>query len=111
MARRDDVADLEEFGRFAEPALLILVMSLSGFTTGALMPSRDMIVRQVTPPGAFGKVFGFVTNGFNIAGMASPLICGALMDRGEPRAVFLLLAATAVLAIITVVSVPRRRSV
>ena len=25
MARRDDVADLEEFGRFAEPALLILV--------------------------------------------------------------------------------------
>ncbi len=91
-------------------ALLILVMSLSGFTTGALMPSRDMIVRQVTPPGAFGKVFGFVTNGFNIAGMASPLICGALMDRGEPRAVFLLLAATAVLAIITVVSVPRRRS-
>jgi len=25
MARRDDVADLEEFGRFGEPALLILV--------------------------------------------------------------------------------------
>ena len=32
------------------------------------------------------------------------------MDRGEPRAVFLLLAATAVLAIVTVVSVPRRRA-
>jgi len=90
--------------------LLILVMSLSGLTTGALIPSRDMIVRQVTPPGAFGKVFGFVTNGFNIAGMMSPLICGALMDRGEPRAVFLLLAATSVLAIIAVVSVPRRRA-
>lgn len=90
--------------------LLILVMSLSGLMTGALMPSRDMIVRQVTPPGAFGKVFGFVTNGFNIAGMLSPLICGALMDRGEPRAVFLLLAATSVLAIITVLSVPRRRA-
>jgi MFS family permease len=91
-------------------ALLILVMSLSGLTTGALMPSRDMIVRQVTPPGAYGKVFGFVTNGFNIAGMLSPLICGMLMDRGEPRAVFLLLAATSVLAIVTVVSVPRRRA-
>ena len=65
--------------------LLILVMSLSGLCTGALMPSRDMIVREVTPPGAFGKVFGFVTNGFNIAGMVAPLICGALMDRGEPR--------------------------
>ena len=90
--------------------LLILVMSVSGLTTGALMPSRDMIVRDVTPPGAFGKVFGFVTNGFNIAGMLSPLICGALMDRGEPRAVFLLLAVTSVLAVITVMSVPRRRA-
>ena len=88
--------------------LLVLVMSLSGLMSGGLMPSRDMIVRQVTPPGAHGKVFGFVTNGFNIAGMVSPLIGGALMDRGEPRAVFLLLAATSVLAILTVVSVPRR---
>ena len=30
MARRDDVADLEEFGRFAEPALLILVSLADG---------------------------------------------------------------------------------
>ena len=90
--------------------LLVLVMSVSGFATGALMPSRDMIVRDVTPPGAFGKVFGFVTNGFNIAGMLSPLICGALMDRGEPQALFLTLAATAVLAALTVIAVPRRRA-
>ena len=64
----------------------------------------------MTPPGAYGKVFGFVTTGFNIAGMVSPLTCGALMDRGEPRAVFLTLAVTAVLALFTVVSVPRRRA-
>jgi DNA-binding PadR family transcriptional regulator len=30
MARRDDAADLEGFGRFAEPALLILVSLASG---------------------------------------------------------------------------------
>ena len=30
MARRDDGADLEEFGRFAEPALLILVSLADG---------------------------------------------------------------------------------
>jgi DNA-binding PadR family transcriptional regulator len=30
MARRDDVADLEEFGRFAEPALLILISLADG---------------------------------------------------------------------------------
>ena len=30
MARRDDVADLDEFGRFGEPALLILVSLAEG---------------------------------------------------------------------------------
>lgn len=34
MARRDDVADLEEFGRFAEPALLILVSLAEGAKHG-----------------------------------------------------------------------------
>src|SRR5262245_40435947 len=41
--------------------LLILVMSLVGLCGGIVMPSRDMIVREVTPPGSFGKVFAFVT--------------------------------------------------
>jgi hypothetical protein len=54
--------------------LLILTMSLTG-RLGIIMPSRDMLVREFTPPGAFGKVFGFVTNGFNIGGI-SPL-CSA----------------------------------
>ena len=34
MARRDDIADLEEFGRFAEPALLILVSLADGSKHG-----------------------------------------------------------------------------
>jgi DNA-binding PadR family transcriptional regulator len=37
MARRDDVANLEEFGRFAEPALLILVSLASGPKHGYAM--------------------------------------------------------------------------
>ena len=32
------------------PALLIGVMGLGGFLNGLMMPSRDMIVREVTPP-------------------------------------------------------------
>jgi MFS family permease len=52
-------------------AALIAAMSLSGFFSGVIMPSRDMIVREVTPPGSFGKVFGFVTTGFNIGGIVS----------------------------------------
>jgi MFS family permease len=90
--------------------LLIVVMSLSGFCTGMIMPSRDMLVRAVTPPGAFGKVFGFVTNGFNIVGIVAPLIFGALMDHGSLRLVFFLIAAGSLAAIITVASVPKRRT-
>ncbi|CAN0187536.1 unnamed protein product [Phaeothamnion confervicola] len=90
--------------------LLIAAMSIAGLCNGAIMPSRDMLVREVTPPGAFGKVFGFVTNGFNIAGILTPLICGALMDRGEPRAIFIFLTVCALLAIVTVAIVPKRRA-
>jgi MFS transporter, FSR family, fosmidomycin resistance protein len=81
---------------------LISVMSLIGFFSGIIMPSRDMIVREVTPPGSFGKVFGFVTTGFNIGGIISPLIFGAIMDHGSPRFVFLSVAAFSLVAIVTV---------
>src|SRR6185437_15165332 len=87
-----------EFG----PAVLISAMSLIGFFSGIIMPSRDMIVRDVTPPGSFGKVFGFVTTGFNIGGIISPLIFGAIMDYGSPRFVFLAIAAFSLVAIVTV---------
>jgi FSR family fosmidomycin resistance protein-like MFS transporter len=88
--------------------LLILVMSLAGLCSGIVMPSRDMIVREVTPPGAFGKVFAFVTTGYHIAGIAAPLLFAALLDHGEPRTVFFVTAGFTVLSIIAVASVPRR---
>jgi MFS family permease len=86
---------------------LISAMSLIGFFSGIIMPSRDMIVREVTPPGSFGKVFGFVTTGFNIGGIISPLIFGAIMDHGSPRFVFLAVAAFSLVAIVTVATRPR----
>jgi MFS family permease len=89
---------------FVDPGalLLVLVISLSGFASGMTMPSRDMIVRSVTPPGAFGRVFGFVTTGFHIGGMVAPLIFAQFLDRGYPRGVFLYIAACALVAIATV---------
>ena len=75
-------------------------MSMAGLCSGVIMPSRDMIVREVTPPGSFGKVFGFVTTGFNIGGIISPLIFGAIMDHGSPRLVFLMVAAFSLIAIV-----------
>lgn len=90
------------------PLALIAAMSVSGFFSGVIMPSRDMIVRAVTPPGAFGRVFGFVTTGFNLGGIVSPLVFGAVMDHGSPRLVFLGVAGFALLSILTVATRPRR---
>jgi len=89
-------------------AALIAAMSAAGFASGIIMPSRDMIVRAVTPPGSFGKVFGFVTTGFNIGGIVAPLLFGAIMDHGSPRLVFLTVAALTAVAILTVATRPNR---
>ena len=87
---------------------LIAVMSAFGFFSGVISPSRDMIVREATPPGAFGRVFGFVTTGFNLGGIVAPMLFGALMDAGQPRWVFIGVAIAALLAVATVTTVPKR---
>ena len=81
---------------------LIVLMGLSGFFVGATYPSRDMLVRAVTPAGAYGLVFGFVSVGYNIGSSIAPIIYGALMDNGMPRSVFILSAAVSILCISTV---------
>ncbi len=83
-------------------ALLIALMGFSGFCVGATYPSRDMLVRAVTPPNAYGRVFGFVSTGFNIGASVAPIAYGMLMDNGQPRMVFLLSAAVSVLCVSTV---------
>jgi MFS family permease len=82
--------------------VLVVVLALAGFASGLTMPSRDMIVRAVTPPGAYGRVFGFVSTGFNIGGIVAPIIFGQLLDHGRPRAIFFCVAACALVSIATV---------
>jgi MFS family permease len=82
-------------------ALLIFVMSLGGLLNGMIQPSRDMMVRAVTPPGSFGKVFGFVTTGFNLGGMVAPLIYAWLMDHGQPRTIYVIVILFILLALVT----------
>ena len=83
---------------------VIAAMTLAGLNFGAIMPSRDMLVRAVTPEGSMGKVFGFVSTGLNLGGAITPVFFGWLMDQGEPRLlfwfspVFMLLATVTVLA-------------
>jgi len=70
------------------PPLLVAAMAGAGFLSGMISPSRDMLVRAASPPGAFGRVFGIVTTGFNIGGTIGPLLGGWIMDHNLPRWVF-----------------------
>ncbi len=87
------------------PIMLTLAMIGAGFLSGMISPSRDMLVRAASPPGAFGRVFGIVTTGFNIGGTVGPLIGGWIMDHNMPRWVFyssvLFMVMTAVMALTT----------
>jgi len=85
-------------------AVLIFVMSIGGLLNGIIQPSRDMMVRAVTPVGSFGKVFGFVSTGFNLGGMVAPLLYGWLMDRGQPRMIFAIITVFILLALLTAVT-------
>ena len=91
---------------FALSALLLSVLfGLAGLLQGAVRPARDMMVRAVTPEGATGRVFAFVMTGLNIGAAITPLLFGLLLDLGEPRLVFWLLAGFFILAILIVLAV------
>lgn len=70
------------------PTFMVLAMGIAGFLSGMISPSRDMLVRAASPPGAFGRVFGIVTTGFNIGGTIGPMIGGWIMDHNLPNWVF-----------------------
>jgi MFS transporter, FSR family, fosmidomycin resistance protein len=89
-------------------AMLPAAMALMGFCLGTISPSRDMLVRAATPPGASGKVYGFVYSGLDLGSCLTPLFFGWLLDHGEPRMVFVTSAIFMLLTIATAVQVRRR---
>jgi MFS family permease len=91
------------------PSMLPVILALAGFCHGATAPSRDMLVRAATPPGASGKVFGFVYSGLDLGSCLTPLAFGWLLDHGDPRLLFLAVGVLMLCTIATVVQV--RRSV
>jgi MFS transporter, FSR family, fosmidomycin resistance protein len=75
------------------PAIVVgLLFVAIGLLQGSARTSRDMLVRKVTPVGATGRVFAFVMTGLNVGAAITPVLFGLLLDFGEPRLVFLLLA-------------------
>ena len=65
-----------------------VLFAIAGFASGVVAPSRDLMIQAMTPPGDTGKVFGFVTSGYNLAGMVGPPAFGYLLDHADPKTIF-----------------------
>jgi predicted MFS family arabinose efflux permease len=88
--------------------LLTGAMTLVGFFTFSTQPSRDILVRGATPPGATGKVYGFVYSGLDLGGSLSPLLFGWMLDQHMPQWVFGAAALFMLVAVATVVTLHPR---
>ncbi|MHB1216737.1 MAG: MFS transporter [Alphaproteobacteria bacterium] len=71
---------------------VILTFALAGIMLGSILPSRDMLVRSMMPPGSAGRIFGFLSAGIEVGAAISPLVFGWLIDHGNPSRVFVLCA-------------------
>jgi len=91
--------------------LLAGSMTLIGFFMFSTQPSRDILVRAATPPGATGKVYGFVYSGLDLGSTVSPLLFGWMLDQHRPQWVFGAAAAFMLLAVGTVITLRSRGAV
>lgn len=91
--------------------LLLPLFATIGFVLGATGPSRDLIVRNATPRGAAGRVYGFVYSGLDVGSTVAPVWFGAMLDHGMGRGMFLAIALTLLIAIGTVVRIRTARGV
>jgi predicted MFS family arabinose efflux permease len=64
------------------------VTAIAGFGTGLAGPSRDMLIKRASPPGATGRVYGTVYSGLDVGfAMAAPVF-GWLLDHASPNSIF-----------------------
>lgn len=85
--------------------LMIAAVTMSGFLMGLLIPSRDLMLRSVTPDGSMGKVMGFASTGSNLGGALIPLIIGYAIDTAGPEWAFWLSAVFVACAFLTFITV------
>ncbi len=90
-------------------AAIPLLLAAAGFCSGVTNPSRDLIVRQTTPPGSTGKVYGFVYSGIDLGSMFMPVVFGWMLDQGNPRGVLLTMVLALSLTVATVLQLPTRK--
>lgn len=62
------------------------LVGVAGFCSGVAAPSRDMLIRRVTPKGATGTVYGLVYSGMDVGSSLAPAGFGILLDLGYVQA-------------------------
>lgn len=67
------------------PGLAIAGLCVAGFLSGMAGPSRDMLVRRVTPKGALGSVYGLVYSGMDVGSALGPVLHGFMLDHQTVR--------------------------
>lgn len=87
--------------------MVVPLFALVGFVLGTTGPSRDLIVRNATPEGASGRVYGFVYSGLDLGAMLGPVWFGLMLDHAMGREVLYVAAALLVAAVGTVMRVRR----
>jgi len=91
--------------------LMVVLAAVGGFFAGVLGPSRDILVRQIAPVEARGKVYGFVYSGLDLGGLVAPPILGWFIDRGSPQLVFMATGMFWLLAMPTILGMSRAAAV
>ena len=66
----------------------MVFMVVMGFGSGLSGPSRDMLIRSASPPGATGRVYGVVYSGLDAGIAAGPFVFGKMLDHGFAVEVF-----------------------
>ena len=90
-------------------AVIGVLFAITGLFSGMVSPSRDMLIRSMAPPGEIAKVFGFVSTGFNLGGIAAPVMFGFLLDRSDPGIVFWVVAIVSLASVFTVLTTGQAR--
>jgi MFS family permease len=69
--------------------IIVIAFIVIGLGLGIAAPSRDLMIRNATPSGSSGRVYGIVYSGIDLGAALSPLIFGILLDIGLPKLLFI----------------------
>lgn len=95
------IAMILALGLLPLPEIVLPVVGfLGGLAMGASRTPRDVMLKDASPPGQIGKVFGFVSSGLPLGGAITPVPLGFVIDMGYPELVLPVVAGLLALSLL-----------